>query len=225
MAIDPNRDCAPGFTQRLTAARRDLDRRGAVLVSWLVPAAVRYAVAVEAVQLAEQAGVRRDLTFAETDFTPRRLTNVRQDQIVKQGDTIRRVYESGAVAKAIAAVTGQSVYPCPYEPEQFVITQLDRPGDTHGWHWDDYSFALVWVAETPDPTDGGFVECVPNTVWDKRRPGIEQILRERTIHRLAAKPGAVYLMRTTTTLHRVYPIRRGGRCQPLWGGLFSGSLN
>ncbi|WUI92082.1 hypothetical protein OHB21_13250 [Nocardia puris] len=111
----------------------------------------------------------------------------------------------------MAAVAGQAVYSCPYEPEQFVVTQLDRVGDTHGWHWDDYSFALVWVAECPDTVDGGFVECVPGTVWDKQQPGIEQVLRDRAIHRLEAGPGQVYLMRASTTLHRVHPIRRGRR--------------
>lgn len=108
-------------------------------------------------------------------------------------------------------MAGQAVYSCPYEPEQFVVTQLDRVGDTHGWHWDDYSFALVWVAECPDTVDGGFVECVPGTVWDKQQPGIEQVLRDRAIHRLEAGPGQVYLMRASTTLHRVHPIRRGRR--------------
>ncbi|WP_157229074.1 HalD/BesD family halogenase [Nocardia brevicatena] len=211
MLIDPNTASESGAAQRLAAARRDLDRCGAVVVSWLVPASVRRAVATEAIQLAARVGVRRDLAFAETGFTPRRMRNVRQVQIAEHGVAIRRIYASGAVTDAIATVVGQPVYLCPYEPEQFVITQLDRPGDTHGWHWDDYSFALVWVAECPSAVDGGFVECVPGTVWDKRRPGIERILRKRTVHRLAVEPGEVYLMRAKTTLHRVHPIRRGRR--------------
>lgn len=132
MAIDLNTDSAAGPTQRLAAARWDLDRCGAAVVSWLVPAAVRYAVAAEAIRLAAQVGVRRDLAFAETGFTPRRMRNAKREQIAEHGSTIRRVYESGAVSDAIAAVVGQAVYRCPYEPEQFVITQLDRPGDTHG---------------------------------------------------------------------------------------------
>lgn len=67
------------------------------------------------------------------------------------------------------------------------------------------------MAETPSAVDGGFVECVPDTVWDKQSPGVEQILRERAVYRLAAAPGEVYLMRARTTLHRVYPIFRGRR--------------
>ncbi|BCK53954.1 MULTISPECIES: HalD/BesD family halogenase [Nocardia] len=197
--------------QRIAAAHDDLERHGAAVVSWLFPASVRYAIAAEAIWLAEQLGVRRDLAFAETGFTPRRMRNVRRAQIAESGVVIRETYASPEVAEVVAAVAGQAVYSCPYEPEQFVVTQLDRVGDTHGWHWDDYSFALVWVAECPDTVDGGFVECVPGTVWDKQQPGIEQVLRDRAIHRLEAGPGQVYLMRASTTLHRVHPIRRGRR--------------
>ncbi|WP_281920353.1 HalD/BesD family halogenase [Nocardia cyriacigeorgica] len=200
-----------GDAQRIAAARDELERCGAVLVSWLFPVSVRDAVAAEAIALADRWGVRRDLAFAETGFTPRRMRNVRRAQIAVNGVAIRETYESLAVAEVVATVAGQPVHLCPYEPEQFVVTQLDRPGDTHGWHWDDYSLALVWVAECPDPVDGGFVECVPDTVWDKRRPGIEQVLRNRVVHRLEAGAGQVYLMRASTTLHRVYPIRRGRR--------------
>ncbi|MFF0452951.1 hypothetical protein [Nocardia africana] len=199
------------YAQRIAAAQKDFERHGAALVSRLFPASVRYAVASEAIQLAERLSVRRDLAFAETDFTPRRMRNVTRTQIAENGIAIQQAYESPEVAEAVAAVAGQPVYACPYEPEQFVITQLDRPGDTHGWHWDDYSFALVWVAECPNTVDGGFVECVPDTAWDKRRPAIEQVLRDCTVHRLEAGPGQVYLMRASTTLHRVHPIRLGRR--------------
>lgn len=165
----------------------------------------------EAVQLASGLGVRRDLEFAETGFSPRRMSNVTHGQIVEQGIVIRQVYESEWLLSVLSSLAGEAVFPCPYEPERFVITRLEQSGDTHGWHWDDYGFALVWVAEGTDPIDGGFVESVPDTIWDKQRPGIEEILRSRHVHRLDLSAGDVYLMRTDTTLHRVHPIRRGRR--------------
>jgi hypothetical protein len=64
----------------------------------------------------------------------------------------------------------------PYEPEQFVITALDQDGDTHGWHWDDYSFALVWIIDCPPVAYGGFVQCVPHTEWDKNDPRLHKWL-------------------------------------------------
>ncbi|MGW5440580.1 HalD/BesD family halogenase [Nocardia asteroides] len=192
-------------------ARRELARRGCVVVSGFIPESLRDAVAAETVQLAGVLGVRRDLEFAETGFSPRRMSNVTQSLIVEHGVVIPQVYESDWLLHVLSSIAGEPLFPCPYEPERFVITRLEQPGDTHGWHWDDYGFALVWVAESPDPADGGFVEGVPDTIWDKQRPGIEEILRSRRAHRLDLSAGDVYLMRTDTTLHRVYPIRRGRR--------------
>ncbi|WP_433685742.1 HalD/BesD family halogenase [Nocardia sp. CA-119907] len=106
---------------------------------------------------------------------------------------------------------GNQYFPYPYEPEQFVITRLEEPGDTHGLHWDDYSFALVWVAECPPTDGGGFVEWIPDTVWDKAKPEVARLVRDRVVHTLSVSAGDVYLMRTNTTLHRVYPIRHRRR--------------
>ncbi len=139
------------------------------------------------------------------------MCNITRAQIAKYGTVIPSAYRSSAVTDAVSRIAGEPVFACPYEPEQFVITRLERREDTHGWHWDDYSFALVWVAECPPSADGGFVEYVPDTVWDKRRPGVQQILRDRTVHRLDVGARDVYLMRADTTLHRVHPIQRGRR--------------
>ncbi|MFD4433271.1 hypothetical protein [Nocardia sp. NPDC058497] len=139
------------------------------------------------------------------------MSNVAQSLIGERGAVIPQVYGSNWLLRVLSSIAGTPLFPCPYGPERFVITRLEQPGDTHGWHWDDYGFALVWVAEVPDPVDGGFVESVPDTSWDKQRPGIEEILRSRRVHRLDLSGGDVYLMRTDTTLHRVHPIRRGRR--------------
>ncbi|MFI8974196.1 hypothetical protein ACIGO9_15020 [Nocardia asteroides] len=192
-------------------AQRELDRRGCVLVTRFIPQSWRDSIAAEAVQLSDQLGVRRDLEFAETGFSPRRMFNVAQSLIIEHGFVIPQVYESEWLLHVLSSVVGEPLYPCPYEPERFVITRLEQSGDTHGWHWDDYGFALVWVAEAPDPVEGGFVESVPNTIWDKQQPDVEEILRSRHVRRLNLRAGDVYLMRTDTTMHRVHPIRRGRR--------------
>lgn len=168
-------------------------------------------MAAEALRLIEGVGVRRDLVLAETDFTPRRMRNITRQKIDEQGRVIPQIYRSDVLLKLLGRLVSEPVYRCPYEPEQFVITQLEQAGDTHGWHWDDYSFALVWVAECPPAADGGFVEYVPDTTWDKQRPSVDAILRERAVHRLEVGAGEVYLMRTRTTMHRVHPLQRGRR--------------
>ncbi|MGC4989947.1 HalD/BesD family halogenase [Nocardia salmonicida] len=195
----------------IESAQMTFERSGAVEVTWLFTDDVRRAVAAEALALANAMGTRRNLSIRETDFTPRRMANVRACEILQRSELISTVYNAVPSIHALVAIAQEHLHVCPYEPEQVVITRLERAGDTHGWHWDDYSFALVWVADCPDPADGGFVEYVPATTWDKRRPGIAGILRDRPIHRLEVGTGAVYLMRANTTLHRVHPIRRGRR--------------
>lgn len=195
----------------LVGARDELGRSGRAIVTFLFSEATRSAVASEAIRLVDQSGIRRDLAVTETGGTPRRMRNVTRAQIVDRGSAIPLLYRSSAVVSALEQVTGERLFQCPYLPEQFVITRLEAAGDTHGWHWDDYSFALVWIAECPSPEEGGVVECVPDTIWDKRSPRIQQLLQEREVHRLEVGPGEVYLMRTNTTLHRVCPLRQGRR--------------
>ena len=176
-----------------------------------MPESVKTAVGDEVNRLLEVGGIRRELSFQETDHTPRRMRNVRRAEIAALGSVIPRIYRSERILQAMAAVAGEAVHPCPYEPEQYVITCLEKDGDTHGWHWDDYSFALVWVIETPPVHFGGFVQCVPGTTWDKKNPRINGTLVNHPIYSVELAPGDLYLMRTDTTLHRVYPVTGGTR--------------
>jgi hypothetical protein len=139
------------------------------------------------------------------------MRNVRHDQIKAFGSIIPALYSVPALREVLTIIAGEEVLECPYQPEQFVITALDQPGDTHGWHWDDYSFALVWVIDCPPVTDGGFVQYVAHTEWDKNAPQLHRWFVTRPIYSIELVPGDLYLMRTDTTLHRVYPITAGRR--------------
>jgi len=195
----------------VAAARERLDTVGHARVSFLAPDAVKQAVAAEVKDLLAIGGTRRELRFAETDYTPRRMRNLTRAQIAAASPIIRALYASGALLRAMSQVAGEPVHVCPYEPEQYVITCLEKDGDTHGWHWDDYTFALVWVVECPSVDDGGFVQCVPGTTWDKKSPGIHRAMVSSPIYSMELFPGDLYLMRTNTTMHRVFPVRNGTR--------------
>ncbi|MEW2033817.1 ArpA protein [Streptomyces roseifaciens] len=151
------------------------------------------------------------MALAETGFTPRRMRNGRRREIHRHGRLIPALYGHPALRRALGHVAGEDVLECPYEPEQYVITELTVRGDTHGWHWDDYSFALVWVIDCPPPADGGFVECVPHTTWDKDDSRLHRLLIDRPPHPLLLAPGDLYVMRTDRTLHRVHPLHAGRR--------------
>jgi hypothetical protein len=111
----------------------------------------------------------------------------------------------------LSDVAGEAVVPVPYEPEELIATRLESAGDTHGWHWDDYGFALVWVLRAPPPSDGAALEFVTGVPWCKTDPRLEAILAERVPVRAHVAGGTVYLLRTDTTLHRVTPLRRDVR--------------
>ncbi|GAB3157530.1 hypothetical protein GCM10027290_58730 [Micromonospora sonneratiae] len=193
------------------AARRQYSYLGHAKVSFLAPPSVKEAVAAEVQAVIDAAGVRRDLEIAQTDNSPRRMRNVGQADIFEFSKIIPQVYAAEPLLQAISAVAGESVHPCPWEPEQYIITCLEKDGDTHGWHWDDYTFALVWVVEAPPVSDGGFVQCVPGTSWNKDHPDVNRQLVNRPIYSLELFPGDIYLMKTNTTMHRVYPVKSGRR--------------
>jgi hypothetical protein len=195
----------------LARARRDFSYLGAAKVPFLVPERVKQAVAAEVLELIDAHGVRRELRFKETDGSLRSMSNVRRDEIFQRATAIPEIYSAGQLLDMLSAVAGEPVHACPYEPEQCLITRLEKEGDTHGWHWDDFSFALVWVVECPPAEDGGFVQCVPGTSWDKQNPSINRALVSRPVYSLELVPGDLYMMRTDTTMHRVYPVREGRR--------------
>jgi hypothetical protein len=195
----------------LDAARTAFHRFGFAKVSFVVPESVKAAVASDVKDLVEKAGIRRDLRFRQTGDTPRRMRNVRQEAIHAHSDIIPTVYSEILNHGVLDHVAGEEVLPCPYLPERYVITSLEQNGDTHGWHWDDYSFALVWVIECPPVQYGGFVQCVPNSQWNKSDPQVNRILANNPIYSMELAPGDLYLLRTDTTMHRVYPIEQGRR--------------
>lgn len=192
-------------------ARRDIREKGFARVPWLVADTVKTAVAGQVVRLLALHSRRRDLACPETGGTPRRMRNVAQRHIAKSCPMIAELYRRRDLLDAMSVVVGEPVFECPYEPERFVITCLERGGDTHGWHWDDYRYALVWLIENGPTGTGGLVQAVPATRWDKRDPRVEHYVERGPVHTLELAAGDLYLMRTDTTLHRVTPLTSGRR--------------
>lgn len=185
-------------------------RDGFTRVSDIVPAAVKDAVKIEVLALLESHAERRDLLLRTTGGTPRFMSVVRSEVIADHGTLIAGLYASPALVTAVGLVAGEQPLPCPAKDEEFLITRQDRVGDTHGWHWGDFSFALIWIIDTPDVEAGGMLQCVPHTRWDKSCPRINHYLCANPIMTYGFTPGDVYLLRTDTTLHRTVPLQRDG---------------
>ena len=190
-------------------SRKSFYETGFALISYLLPDPVKQQIADEVRLLLDQQSIRRDLRLRDTSNTPRYMRNVTAEAIRHHRGVTVELYNSPAFLEALGKVAGEAVIPCPYEPEQYVITHLERPGDTHGWHWDDYSFGLIFVADCPPPDLGGFVQTVPNTRWDKDDPQVFRKLLDNPIYSYELRPGDLYLLRTDTTLHRVHPVEPG----------------
>lgn len=150
--------------------------------------------------------IRRDLTIPSTGHTPRRMNNVDFDTISEHSELLMQIYNDPELVSLLARIVGEKVHICPYDFEKMVITSLQSKGDSHGWHWDDYSFAMIWVLRAPEKEKGGVVQCVPNTRWDRENPSIISQFVTQPIETYYFPEGSVYLMRSNTTLHRVYPI-------------------
>jgi hypothetical protein len=203
---------ASAFERRASFMKRW--RKGALMpdrhftdLSEALPPALRNRVADEVTAVLSATAVRRDLTIVQTGMTPRRYRIAPRASVAAACPMTAALYRSPELVALISQVAGERLAPVPYEPEEFVATRLERAGDTHGWHWDDYAYALVWVIEAPRRSCGGELELVPDVGWCKSDPRVDEILASRRVESRHLPAGTVYLLRSDTTLHRVAPLR------------------
>jgi hypothetical protein len=182
-------------------------RFGIVTLTDLIRRSIRDDVRREAEVLLSEFAERRDLRLATTDYTPRSMSVVPSEVVAGQGRLIPKLYRDQQLARSLAAIAGESLHPCPKADEEFLISRHEKAGDTHGWHWGDFSFALIWVLVAPEIEVGGLLQCVPHTDWDKAHPQIHHYLRDNPINTYYFASGDVYFLRTDTTLHRTIPLR------------------
>lgn len=182
-----------------------------VTMPGFAPPELLAAIRAEAAGIMDRHGTYHDLTFEITDNTPRRMRTVGQPVIRDEGPFVHHFYFAPALLDVVADVVGEAVHICPYAGEHYVISRLDAHGDTHGWHWDDYTYGIILVLEAPHYSEGGFVQAVPNTHWDKSAPDVYGALLSSQVRSYALEPGDAYVVKTNTTMHRVHPIRGNGR--------------
>lgn len=187
--------------------RKEFCERGFCTIAHLVPELLRSRIAMEVGRCLDLAGRRRDLRIGATGDSPRIYRSVDRDDVVTHAVTLAALYRSPALLRELGVLTGErDLIPAPYEPEEIVINAMERQGDEHGWHWDDYRYSLVWVHRAPRRGNGGEVQFVRDTRWDKRNPQIEHYLRTRTVETHYIEEGAAYLLRGDLLMHRVAPL-------------------
>jgi hypothetical protein len=169
------------------------------------------AVEAEVHRSLNERAVRREIQVASTDNSPRYYEAVGRNAIFDVCQTIPDLYRSPALLGFLAELAGEpEIVPVPHEPEEIVVTRMTQTGDSHGWHWDDYSYSMIWMIEAPTAEEGGAVEYVRDTEWDKDDPQIAAYLERGPIERRQPLRGSAYLLRADTALHRVAPLVKEG---------------
>jgi len=186
--------------------RNSFARDGFLKIREVVTDELRDAVRQEVFRLINAQLERRDLYLATTDNSLRHMSVVRSEFIAQESGLIVELSKSTVLLDALSRIADVKIVPSVSKDEEYLITKQERKGDTHGWHWGDYSFALIWIIETPALAKGGMLQCVPHTYWDKANARINEILCENPISTYGFESGDVYLLRTDTTLHRTVPL-------------------
>jgi hypothetical protein len=181
-------------------------REGYTKLRGLVPDSVFSQVTDEVNDLLDQHGQRIDIEIKETGGSPRKMRTVSAAGISRDSQLIPAIYNSASIKNVLSEIAQAEVCPCPWEGEKYVIIRQDQPGDTHGWHWGDFSYTVIWIIQAPGPEVGGMLQCVPHTNWDKDNPRVHEYLLDNPIRTYANATGDLYFLRSDTTLHRTIPL-------------------
>ena len=192
--------------QRIFSLRNEFARNGFIKLRDIVDDVLRQQITNEVNGLIDRQIERRDLHLATTDNTPRYMSVVRSEFIAENSELISALSKSEILLGTLSLIADTKIIASVSKDEEYLITKQERKGDTHGWHWGDYSFALIWIIETPPISKGGMLQCVPHTSWDKSNPRIHEILCNNPIATYGFKTGDIYFLRTDTTLHRTIPL-------------------
>jgi hypothetical protein len=196
-----------GEEQDILKKSQQFRREGYVKLRGLVPDSLFAQVTEEVKSLLDTNSRRIDIELKETGNSPRKMHTVSADVIARESELIPAVYNSPSLRNVLGQIAQADVHICPWDGEKFVIIRQDQPGDTHGWHWGDFSFTVIWIIEAPSPEVGGMLQCVPHTNWDKQNPRVHEYLQEHPIRTYANATGDLYFLRSDTTLHRTIPLK------------------
>lgn len=185
---------------------KTLNQKGVTLLSHLLNERALKSLSEEADRLLSKAlSIRTNV--ASTGNTPRNYRSVGSADVLANGGPISELYMSPILPKFLSRLTRQRAVTCPYEPERIVVNQMMSPEETHGWHWDDYTYSVVLCLEAPRPDNGGQVEYLDGTEWDKQNPQVDKYLAERTPQSLTLESGDAYVLLGRRVMHRVTPLK------------------
>ena len=195
-------------TESIEQLQRNLREDDIVVFDQLLPENFKIKLHEEALSMLDIHGVRRELHIKQTGNTPRYFSSTGRQAIAEHGKYIPAFFNSDVIKHFLSRINEAPLLPVPYEPEEYIINRQESIGDTHGWHWDDYTFALIWIVEAPKMGEGALVEYVPKTEWDRKdmEHCVQKVLDTHDVHQMFIPEGHCYLMRASSTLHRISPL-------------------
>ena len=197
--------------EKISMLKQSFSEKSLVHIDHILPPEFWNQLKEEATFLSQEKGKRKKLVIEETSSTERKMITVGNSICRQHAELIPAIYDSKSFRNFLSLVADEEVHMCPLKDEQIAISLLEQKGDTHGWHWDDFSFGLVWLIESPEPSAGGFTQCVPNTSWNKKDPKVFETLVNNPIESHYFPSGGFYFFRSGTTLHRVHPLREDSK--------------
>ena len=174
-------------------------------VNRFVPETLFRELRTEVLAMVQNHGIRRDMLMQTTSDSPRYMSTVPQSAIEAQGTVVPTIYNSGIVRQYLGRIARDDLKSCVKE-EEYIVAKLEKKNDTHGWHWGDYPYTVIWIVEAPHMDKGGLLQCVPHTYWDKHNPRVNWYLANNDIRSYFHETGEVYFLKSDTTLHRVTPM-------------------
>lgn len=194
----------------IASFHEDFTQKGFVRIPDFLPPALLQAITEECMGITLTSGRNKRLVMKSTGDTPRRMRTVGQHILKEKSFFIPKIYACEALRGFLSSITGEGVNRAPWPPEEFVLSNMFRDGDTHGWHWDDYSFAFVLYLKAPAVSQGGYLQLCGGGSWDKKNPQVNETLLNGAIHTHRCEAGDAYLLHAQKYLHRVTPIAKGG---------------
>ncbi len=208
-SVDGLADMADHLAQYDTdSLGRVLSEDGVVELHGVLPLVLHHGLSQQVDALLNACGKRIDVRVRSTGNTPRKYVSVSRNDAFEHSSLIKQLYFNPELIRFISKLTRREVIVAPYEPEQVVVNRMDQEGDTHGWHWDDYSYSVVLVLEAPQQRSGAQVECVDGTSWDKDAAQVEHYLRTLPVRSLDLNSGSAYVLLGKRVMHRVSPMLR-----------------
>lgn len=195
----------------LNQSSEHLNRFGIVNATHFFDESIIKMLQIEMEQALVDYGVRKDFLSEHTDGTPRHMFTVNKRSLDQSSPLFSEFYHSKDVLKLLKLLACLKVNSLPWDDEKYLINALIKPKDVHGWHWDDYAYAFVFIGDCPPEEYGGNIECVPHSNSGKEKKCVYTVLENSPVSVYHFTPGSFYFMRSDRTLHRVAPIKEGYR--------------